>query len=231
MNKKDFPLQIHTDLNSLKTKFFKNFKEANTSSPLLRFEDLDESSSFYFEINSFKDVSSKGVFQYTVTYKPINQNKLEETSVSLNFSDLYHRLESWLNVIQSYDVTPHFGNNPILENYIEENYTEYEILDDDADIVSFDLRRQILIDNYLEKVIMYFISYEESNGENLEELKVVAVELKNTLTQSTKNQVVRKLSVLWAMARQKGIPILKEIFVELAKEVIIAIGKKAMNLN
>jgi hypothetical protein len=140
-------------------------------------------------------------------------------------------LESWINVIQSFDVTPHFSNNPILENYIEENYQEYEILDDDADIVSFDLSKQILIDNYLEKVITYFISYEEKNDENLEELKAVAVELRNTLTQSTKNQVVRKLSVLWAMAREKGIPILKEIFVELAKEVIIAIGEKVMGLN
>lgn len=85
MNKKDFPLQIHTDLNSLKTKFSKNFKNAKTSSPLLRFEDLDESSSFYFEINGYEYVSLKGVFHYTVTYKPINQNRLEETSANLNF--------------------------------------------------------------------------------------------------------------------------------------------------
>lgn len=231
MNKKDFPLQIHTDLNSVKTEFSKNFKYSNTSSPLLRFEDLDDSSSFYFEINDYKDVSSRGVFHYTITYKPINQNRLEETSENLNFSDLYHRLESWINVIQSFDVIPHFSNNPILENYIEENYQEYEILDDDADVVPFDLPRQILIDNYLDEVIIRLVSYEEENEENLEELKAVAVELKSTLTQSTKNQVVRKLSVLWAMAREKGIPIFKEIFVELAKEVIIAMGKKMLGLN
>lgn len=104
-------------------------------------------------------------------------------------------------------------------------------MDDDADVVPFDLPRQILIDNYLDEVIMRLVSYEEENDENLEELKAVAVELKNTLTQSTKNQVVRKLSVLWAMAREKGISIFKEIFVELAKEVIIAMGKKILGLN
>lgn len=104
-------------------------------------------------------------------------------------------------------------------------------MDDDADVVPFDLPRQILIDNYLDEVIIRLVSYEEENDENLEELKAVAVELKSTLTQSTKNQVVRKLSVLWAMAREKGIPIFKEIFVELAKEVIIAMGKKMLGLN
>ena len=229
MNKKEYPLKIHKDLNTLKEKFSEYHKFSSASNPMLKFEDTDESSGFYFQINNFQVHNSE--FYYEIISKPISENDLGTINKLSKFTELDKEIQAWIEIIEKFDNTPHYNNDPIIESYIEEYYAEYKLLDEDAEIAPFDLKRQLLIDKYLEDAIIFIEAYEEKNSENLAEPKEIAINLKKDLTNLTKNQVIKGLSKLWAVSRKKGLPVLKEIFFELAKELIIGFGKKLLGLE
>ncbi len=230
MNKKDFPLIIHQELNQLRKAYSKYFKSANSNNPLMRFEDNDQTSDFFFLIDSFK-ISNYGEFIYDIKYKPITENNLNDTHKACKFADVEKHLNNWVHVIQKFDETQHFNYDPIVDSYIKEYFDEYKLLDDDADIEPFNIKQQLLIDEYLDKSIKFLETYEAENGKNLDEPKSIAIELRSKLTQLTKNEVIKQLSKLWAESRKKGIPILKEILYEFAKDVIIGMGKELLGLK
>ena len=78
----------------------------------------------------------------------------------------------------------------------------------------------MLIDAYLEKCLSFVEDYEKANNIDLSDLKQTALELKEIQTKLTKNQVIRKLAKLWAIARDKGLPVLKVILFEYGKHFV-----------
>jgi hypothetical protein len=229
INKKDFPLTVHQNLNELRSKFSKNFKSASPTNPLMTFHDIDEASSFYFQINSYS--KSGNDFYYQVIYKPKSEDDLGEYTQPLKFEDAVSRLKNWVDTIQQFDQIPHFFHDPIVDSYTKEYYEEYKILEDDADINPFDIRRQLLIDKYLENSVKFLDKYQKKNPEIvLDEPRDLANNLRANLTRLTKNEVIQELSQFWAIARKKGLPIIKELFFELAKELVKELGKKMIGL-
>lgn len=228
-NKKDFPISVHQNLNQLRSEFPRNFKSASPNSPLMVFKDTDENSKFYFQVTSYE--KSNNDFYYKIAYRPINADNLDAQALSLKFEDLHRRLKTWKSVIELYDQTQHFFYDPIVESYTKEYFDEYQILEDDADINPFDIKRQLLIDNYLENSVKFLQKFQKKDNEiNLDEPIQLAISLRNSLTTLTKNEVIKKLSQFWAVSRKKGLPIIKEIFFELAKELIKEWGKKMLGL-
>lgn len=229
MNKKEIPLIIHQELNYLRKQYSKYFKLAGTSKPLIKFEDTDENSNFYFQINSF--IKNGNDFIYETSCKPISENDLAGIARTLRFQDLETKLKNWINIIDRFDETPHYSQDPVIDSYTKEYFDEYKILDEDADFEPFDIQRQLLIDKYLENSIKFLENYQEKNQNiNLSEPKDFAISLRENITQLTKNEVIKRLSKFWAICRKKGLPILKEIFFELAKELINEFGKKMLGL-
>ena len=75
----------------------------------------------------------------------------------------------------------------------------------------FDLKRQILIDKYLDSSIKFLEKYEDKNPDtDLSETKEEANNLKEHLTELSKNQVVKRLSKFWALCRKKRTADFKE---------------------
>jgi len=229
MSKRKFPLIILNQLNHLKENYPSESKRVKAVNSLLRFEDKNEDSDFYFEINSYAYYVTSG-FQYSVTYKPTNENNLDQNNARLNFEKLDSTFKNWGNVLRLFNETEYFDDDPTVTHYTKEFYDEYQLIEEDANINPFDLRRQILIDNYLANSVKYLQNYEEINHIDLTEEKNEAIELRKSLTTLTKNEVILRLSKFWALSRKKGLPILKEIFFELAKEIINEIGKKMIGL-
>lgn len=228
-SKKDFPLTVHQNLNQLRTEFSKNFKSASPEMPLMVFKDTDEYSSFYFQINSFSKENND--FIYRIAYKPKSQDDLEGHTSTLKFDELYRRIKNWIATIQHFDQTPHFFEDHITESYAKEYFDEYKILEDDADTEPFDFKRQLLIDQYLENSVKFLEKYQNKNANiDLVEPIEIAITLRANLTTLTKNEVIQRLSKFWAVARKKGLPIIKEVFFELAKELIKEWGKKMLGM-
>lgn len=100
---------------------------------------------------------------------------------------------------------------------------QFDILDEDADISSFNLSQQIFLDEYLSNVKSKLLVLQEGrSGDELKELEALAfeaTEIQSDLTKATKRQIVKRLSKLWAKAQKVGIDVIKEIFVNVTAEL------------
>ena len=66
--------------------------------------------------------------------------------------------------------------------------------------------------------------------DSLKIAREIAISLNSRVTELTKNEVMFRLSNFWAETRRKGLPIFKDIFLELAKELVNEFGKKMIGL-
>lgn len=229
MNKKDYPYQILQQLNSLKKEYPKNCSLTKVKNALIRYDDKDEQSKFFFQINSF--TKNQSGFYYSVSFKPRTADLLEDTNSNLKYHDLVKKIKEWSSIIEKFDTTDFFEEDPITSTYEKEYFEEYKILDEDADRKPFDIKQQLLIDKYLEESVRFLDKYEKKNPDfDLTEPKELATSLKSELTSLTKNEVIKKLSGFWAVSRKKGLPILKEVFFKLAKEIINGLGKDLLGM-
>lgn len=227
--KKKYPLEILRQLNTYKKNVPAESKFVKPEKGYIRYEDIDSESDFYFQINSYGQNQSG--FFYNVEYKPTSANKLGKREGSFKYSDLNQRIKDWSNVLKQFNETEYFDDDPITTNYTKEFFEEYKILEDGADEEPFDLKRQILIDKYLDSSIKFLEKYEDKNPDtDLSGTKEEAKNLKEHLTELSKNQVVKRLSKFWALCRKNGLPILKKVFFELAKELITEFGKKMIGM-
>ena len=84
MRKKDLPLTILNQMNEFKKNFPEVSRIVKAENCLIRYEDQDQESDFFFQINSFD--KSANEFVYSITYKPTSENATGERSRSLNFT-------------------------------------------------------------------------------------------------------------------------------------------------
>lgn len=135
---------------------------------------------------------------------------------------IYADIDRWENLLRRY-ATLHssFFDDPITQDYEDEFFDQWKILEEDADTKPFDLQRQLLIDKYLESAIQKLDAQKtKENEKEIEAVKAQANEVRQSLTRHTKNQVVRGLAKFWAMARKMGLDVLRDIFIDLASGVI-----------
>ncbi len=218
-------------MNEFKKSFPHLSKIVKADNCLIRYEDKDPESDFFFQINSF-DKPSSGEFVYSISYKPTSENVTEGRSRTLNFSGVSNSLNAWGEILKKYEETNFFlEDDPIVASYTEEFFNEYKLVEEDADFKPFELEKQILISAYLVKSIQRIENIEDDNERlELTKAKEIAENLNKTITELTKNEVMYRLSRFWAETRKKGLPIFKEIFMEFAKEVVKEIGKKMIGL-
>lgn len=219
--KKNVPLDLLEALQPIADKnldLVVTIKDANS---LFHLKDKDETSTFHFKVISH--AINKGKFEYKVEFKP--KNKLDVSSHSANYSptNVKIKLKEWLNILQGYDNLVTVYDNPKIKIYQEEFESKFEIIDEDSEITCFDLEQQVFIDEYIDSSIKK-IELLKSNAPKeevvyLEELIEDANLIKKNLTKETKKQIIRRLSVFWAKARYIGLPVLKEIFINVASEV------------
>jgi hypothetical protein len=231
MKKKETPLIILNQMNEFKKGFPHLSKIVKADSCLIRYEDKDPESEFFFQINSFNK-STSGEFMYSISYKPTSENVTEARNRTLNFAGVGNSLNAWGEILKKYENTDFFlDDDPIIASYTEEFFNEYKIVEEDANYKPFNLKSQLLINAYLIKSIQYIENIkDESTKLELNKAKEIAKNLNEHITELTKNEVMLKLSKFWAETRKKGLPIFKEIFMELAKEVLKEIGKKMIGL-
>jgi hypothetical protein len=114
-----------------------------------------------------------------------------------------------------------FFDDPITHGYEEEFFNQWKILENDADTKPFDLKRQIIIDKYLESAIKKLEAQKtKENEKEIEAIKAQGNEVRQNVTRQNKNQVVRGLAKFWAMSRKMGLNVLYDILIDLSSEVI-----------
>jgi hypothetical protein len=104
-------------------------------------------------------------------------------------------------------------DDPILKQYQQEFENEINIVDEDADFNTYDLKTQIWLDEYIARYQerLEIVKTPENQNE-IAEIQGELVELKNTQTRLTKKRVIERLSKIWAKTRKIGLGLLKDVY-------------------
>lgn len=185
---------------------------------LMKFVDVEDSSDFYFNIEQSQFES--GILKLLIDRKPKNKDITGNYRTWLDAKVLDSYFKEWVSFIDGYEKINSVYDDPIEKKYQKEFYSEFEIIDDDANYSSFNLEQQIWIDGYLDKIIIALDKHVEQDDKDIEEIKTTAIQLKSDLTKLTKKVIIQKLSLIWSKARKHGLAILKEVYIEFRKELI-----------
>lgn len=199
-----------------------------TSDSIFRVTDAEPGSDFFFEVMT-ASINSTGNNSVRMKYKPANAVDIGVLENNFGAAQIPTLFSHWLTVIKGYQNVKSVYDDPILKQYAEDFYTEFESADEDATTVSFNLKQQLLLDSALSQVIQVLESKkDDTNREAISELIEQAEEIQATVTESTKQETLTKMSKLFAKIQKGSIKWIKDVYPIIEKEVIGAIVKTAV---
>lgn len=196
-------------------------------STLLMVKDADDKSDFFFEIIAPVDTNRGLAFKCRC--KPGTDKEIGEKSDLFLVEHMVPSFNHWVKRVKEYDSIKTHLDDPILKKYEEEFYTELESADIDATTASFNIKQQLLLDNALTKVIAVLESKRnETNQGAITEMIEQVEEIQATVTESTKQETLTKMSKLFAKIQKGGLTLIKEIYPIIQKEIVGAVVKAAV---
>lgn len=220
INKKKYPLillksieKMHQDVRKIVDENNELISYINKSEFEINLRDKADNSDFTFSIT--KPKYEKGKVEFYVTYNPRNGQSLDAYRFYSELKNVLNHLNIWINLLKEYENVNISPEEKILNEYEKEFYADFEILDDDADVNPFDLKRQLILHKFLDHTIEILEKDDNDNEDLIQDTK----ELRENLPRLTKKETVKKISRLFAKIRQKSLVLLKEILDVAKKEI------------
>lgn len=214
--KKDLPLTVLQTIEPLMNEVSKLLKVGDSGQDLLRIDDSDPRSEFYFKIIKYSDQGQK----LNIEFKPMNGNNVDVCSLQIQLGELKPHFTNWKSCIAAYEQVKIF-DDPILRQYQEEFENNVYLVDEDADRTTYDLKTQFRIEEYLTTYQQKLNEFKTTDNEgHIEEISKEIEELKNNQTRLTKKKVIERLARIWAKTRKIGLSLLKDVYETTKEEVI-----------
>ena len=223
MKKTDLPLVLLQSLNRLNVQLPKLAEETDglvtktfSDNNLICFEYADEDSGFQFELIKLELSNSTPIISFQISPSSnINNDKsvkrLQEKEVVANF-------QNWLGWLKVYEKSNLTEEDEFLKKYQEEFYTEFEIVDEDANTSPFSVEQQLFLDQYLAYVETKLIPQAKDNVE-IAEIIIDVKLLREDLGRETKKNISKKFSSIFAKLRKSSIKLLGEFYGAAKKEL------------
>ena len=222
IDKRDLPLSVLQALDRITEKPSDLFRIAEGEGIIVRFEDNHPNPSQFFEFVKFE----KQQLSLVIKPKSANDPGMSHISVTVDKVDGYFK--KWLQHLEGYK-NAKLLDDPILRKYEEDAYSEFELLDEDADINSYNIETQLWLDEFIDNSLKKLELHEKKDplkSEIYQEFK----QLKETQTRMTKKKVIQHLSKIYALTRKHSLSLLKDIFIEVKKEFIKQLISGQINL-
>ncbi|UII74462.1 hypothetical protein LV716_09300 [Flagellimonas sp. HMM57] len=191
----------------------------------LLIEDKSKYSDFQFSVSNPTQNNSNKIF-FEAEFNPTNSVSLATKKIKTEENSIVSLLERWTNLIKAYNKTELSAEESILNEYEQEFYANFEILDEDADTKPYELEKQVIIHTYFVNVIHLLKRNEQENEGLIKE----AEEIKDNIPSMTKRTTVKKISRFFAKVRKKSLPLLKEVL-ELGRKEVFKRGIKFLLNN
>jgi hypothetical protein len=199
----------------------------NKDNFILYLKDADINSNMYFGI--IKETSDSNGHYIHYSCRPFSRAKKENATASTTIEKFVPLLNSWLGSIKFYEENS-ILNDPLLRGYQEEFYSDFKINEYNADFEGFNYNQQLLLDSFLETIMIDIDTLKDTkNKELIEEIKNDAKSLQESITTETKNGFMKRFSFLLAKARKGSIKVCNFILKEFAKEFIKGGAKLMFN--
>jgi hypothetical protein len=147
--KKKIPLQVLESIEPYVNKRGTSYESIEPKNFLLKFVDKDEKSDFYFNVEEYKLDTD---FKLLIDFKPQSKQSTANRKTWIKVNLLETHFSNWLKLLEGYDKLKTVFDDPILEAFADEYFTEFEIIDDDADFKPFPTKQILLLDNHLENI-------------------------------------------------------------------------------
>lgn len=223
LKKKSLPYTLAKDLEVLFS-HVKAIQMANSDilivdigDDMILFKDSDPESNYFFRIYHF-DITEMGISSFKATYCPESHSSLKETTSLLGITNLFSQLEWWVQLIKNYNQISYNEQESFQIVYEQEFFDAFEIVDDDADTVPFDLAKQLLLDKFLSDIS----SALEERKDQYEVQGIIneVEQVKKEITVSTKKVLIKKISSILSKIRLQGLDLLKDVVKDYIKDVI-----------
>ncbi|PJJ08052.1 hypothetical protein CLU83_1282 [Flavobacterium sp. 1] len=216
--KKKIPLQILKALEPLLKENSSLFEIILQDEYIIKIIDKDKNSDFYFLIESFTTYPK---FTLLVNRKPANDFTKSVNRGSVLADQIGNEFKKWLDILEGYEKVNSIFDDPIIEAFASEYYSEFEIIDEDAGIKPFNIKQILLLDEHLENIEINIERHlTATNKVELEEILNEVIELRENLTKRPKKWVIKKLSFVWAKISKQGPVFIKEFLSESSKLII-----------
>jgi len=200
-------------------RFAKIVKDPNSIVLLI---DKEEESDYYFKIA--RGENRQGVFNYYIEMMPKTVNLLKKHETWCPIDVVIKYLTKWLSILESYSEVEDIFEDPIIRQYQKNFEDQFKIVDNGADFYGFNLDQQMYLKIYLEETKSKFVQL--VNGRSTEEIIIIEEifeeinEAQTNLTKETKNQIIKRLSKIWAKSQKIGLEVLREVFVNVASQIM-----------
>lgn len=218
--KKDLPLVILKSLQPFVNLRGEKFEILDPKDNLLKVVDQEPESIFHFTIEEYRKAQN-GRFQFLMSCSPKSQDENGIYKSWLEISQLEPQFQAWIKLLDEYENVESFFDDPILESFRDEYFTEFEIIDEDADTKPLNTKQILLLDSHLEDVGERLSDYlTEKNTDQISEIQEDILELRENLTNKSKKWIIENLTIIWAKIAKQGTKFIKEFLSESKKEVI-----------
>jgi hypothetical protein len=209
MDKSDFELAVLEDFRKLKY-YCKDWQLANADLIGVEFRDFEVKffdhtypEKYFFEIkNPRLDQRPPKTF-VTVYYKPRNRINKEHYSAGFEAAKVYEIFQIWVELVRSYSTISLDVDDQFLKQYENEYFTEFKILDEDADRAPFSDAQQKLLYYTLESIEEAIVELNDSTV-NTDEIVKETRNLRERISTLTKNQNMGWYSRIFARIKLKG---------------------------
>ncbi len=225
LNPKDYIYNVAKDIRSILYSL-RNF-EANYSDIIKAIDLADQL--FYFQDKNHRDFvfligipdkKSKGTpTRFPIQYTPGSHETKAVITGELDKDQILKHLIDWINIIKDYNSVNFNQEEDFLRNYEEEIFSDFEIIDDDAEAKPFDSNQQIILYTFLQATINY-LEKEYTNNEIVDEIIDEANSLKNEIPTLTKRIASKRFSQVLAKIKKFNPITFKDVYDVAKKEVI-----------
>lgn len=217
--KKDIPLNVLKALEPFVNLHGDLFVVVDPKDSLMKAIDKDSNSSFHYTIVTYKMEGEK--YFFSVVYSPASDNNVGEKEATLNLVSLKPHFESWTNQLNNYNGVKSFYDDPILETYQAEFFSNFEFLDETANEQPFNTTQIIQLDYLLEQVSTRLVELSDNtNRDEIQDISNEISEIRENLPTSSQKWVVQQISKIFGKIAKQGVKFIKEFWAEGKKEFI-----------
>lgn len=223
VTKKDIPFNLLKVIEAIAQQNLDIIQLRREEDTYYSFVETDPNSKNFFKIfiQGNKRIGNMGVGNFAYEFKPIDRNRISHQLTQGNLQSVTRHFEAWINLTREVNDTPSIHDDNFTKRYSEFYFEEFKISEKDANIVPFDPCQQDLIESYLDSLT---IAIENSNHELLnvekKELVLAIHEIKEALTISSKNHVMKAITKIFGRLYKVSKPFAKEVIAAAKKHLI-----------
>ncbi len=227
MNKKEnTPLVVLKSIEPYLNKTGAYFLNDIPKEDLIRFKGINVNSAFFFHIKSNR-VSSNGRNQIKIAYYPHSDQSSTLTETWIDCTSIEPHFKKWVNLLEQYSNTKTPFDDPIIDSFFNDYYSDFEIIDEEKD-KPLESKWIIPLHEHFEEIKHRLEEHKnDANASEIEDIQEEISDLNSQLTRKGRQWVATKISTIWAKMTKMGVKYIKE-FVETSRKQLFKDGASKM---